>query len=476
MRPIGPKIEPGPSASKLDAGELPWGYGENRITAIVRDPDSAYLYWEITDEGIAAAKARLGSAGADGWCNLRVYDTTGRAFDGTNANDYFDIRVDRSDREYFLMIRRPTSSMHVEIGVKSSEGFFQPIARSGRAEFPRNGPSPDTSLEWMTVTTDYAPPAAAPCRSRYRGPEPRLPPREGAGYVDVWRAAFAPSDAAQAVQTHGPWSGAAPRRFERSAHIERWWHLGEWRAEWRGGLRFTFSEGGPEGFERTTWHEGPFPLALLDPERVAYELLGGAPVMLRSQGTQVTVYGPWRVVIRSFEREPERRVLGAWTMHWVVATTPMIERWGFTLERIRVSGFERQHVVLGASEQHGLLERGASEIWRMGASERLWMGASEQGVGGASETLMLGASQFGFAGASAFMYLGASEWGGASERWRASAAGSEWVGGSEWMGGSALVGASEHAPRAHGVPEKWAFRPDGTSPASPEGGRDRQER
>jgi hypothetical protein len=206
---------------------------------------------------------------------------------------------------------------------------------------------------------------------------------------------------------------------------------------------------------------------------VAYELLGGVPVVLRTQGTQVTVYGPWRVVIRSFEREPERRVLGAWTMHWVVATTPMIERWGFTLERIRVSGFERQHVVLGASEQHGLLERGASEIWRMGASERLWMGASEQGMGGASETLMVGASQLGFAGASAFMYLGASEylgasmylgaseWGGASERWRASAAGSEWVGGSEWMGGSASVGASEQqAPRAPAVPEKWAFRPE----------------
>jgi hypothetical protein len=458
MRALGSQADPGVAPTRLESSELPWGYGENRITAIVRDPDSAYLYWEITDGGIADARARLGPAGADGWCNLRVYDTTGRDFDGTNANDYFDIRVDRSDREYFLMIRRPTSTMHVEIGIKTGEGYFQPIARTGRADFPRSGPSADTSLEWLTVTSDYAPPAASPFRSRYRGPEPRLPPREGAGYVDVWRAAFAPSDAAQAAHPQGPWSGATPRRFERSAHIERWWHLGEWRAEWRGGLRFTVTEGSVEGFERTTWHEGPFPLALLDPERVAYELLGEVPAILRAQGTRLTVYGPWRVVIRSFEREPQRRVLGTWSMHWVVATTPMIERWGFTLERIRLAGFEREHVVLGASEQHALLERGASEIWRLGASERLWMGASEQGVGGASETLMLGASQFGFAGASALVYAGASERMGASERWRASMGASEWVGGSAWAGASEHPGASEQVARP---PEKWAFRPEG---------------
>jgi hypothetical protein len=464
VRAIGTKFDVGGVPERLDTGDLPWGYGENRITAMVRDPDSAFLYWEITDDGIASARARLGPAGAHGWCNLRVYDTTGRDFDGTNANDYFDIRVDRTDREYFLMIRRPTSTIHVEIGVKTAEGYFQPIARSGRAEFPRNSPSPNASLEWMTVTSEYAPPAAAPCRSRYRGPEPRLPPREGAGYVDVWRASFAPSEGAQAAQALGPWSGTTSRRFERTAHIERWWHLGEWRAEWRGGLRFTFTEGSPEGFERTTWHEGPFPLDLLDPERVAYELLGGAPAILSAQGTHLTVYGPWRITIRSFEREPHRRVLSSWSMHWVVATTPMIERWGFTLERIRISGFEREQVVLGASERHVLLERGASETWRMGASERLWLGASGMGMGGGSETLMVGASELAFAGASALLYAGASERLGASERWRASVAGSEWVGGSEWLGASERPASSENAPRVTSVsggPEKWAFRPEG---------------
>src|SRR6185312_5480622 len=93
---VGAKVE----GAEIDEGDLP----------------SVYLYWELTDEGIADARARLGDRGAFGWVDLRIYDTTGHDFDGTNANDYFDLRVDRADREYYLMIRRPGSSLHAEIG------------------------------------------------------------------------------------------------------------------------------------------------------------------------------------------------------------------------------------------------------------------------------------------------------------------------------------------------------------------------
>ncbi len=454
---------------QIDAAAVPWGYGENRITVVVRDPDSAYLYWEITDEGIAAARVRLGNAGGDGWCNLRVYDTTGREFDGTNAHDYFDIRVDRVDREYFLMIRRPTSTLHVEIGVKSHEGFFQPVARSGRADFPRNAPSPNTSLEWMTVTSDDAPPAVAPYRSRYAGPPPPLPGREGAGYVDVWRAAYAPSmpqDTTEQSREHASWSGAGVHRtFERSAHIERWWHLEEWRAEWRGGLRFKRWIGAAFEHGDASWQAGPFPVDLVDPARVALELLGGGAVHLESveEGVGFTVFGPWRVTVRGFETDPHRRVLATWSMRWVRASTPMIERWGYSLERQRVDGYQLERITLGASEREGLLERGASERWRMGASERLLSGASEWTARGASETVFAAGSHWGFAGASALLYRGASESIGASERWRLGASEqlrggtSEWGGGASWGAGAGSnpPGASE---RSFGSNERWGGR------------------
>jgi hypothetical protein len=431
------------AGTSVDASELPWGYGENRVTAIVRDPDSAYLYWEITDQAIERARAGLGAGGAGGWCNLRVYDTTGREFDGTNANDYFDIRVERNDREYFLMIRRPTSVIHVEVGVKSHEGYFQPIARSGRAEFPRNDPSPNASLDWMTVTSDGAPPAAAPCRSRYKGPEPALPGRAGAGYVDVWRAAYAPSMPERPEPTtlrEHPSHSGVPVQRQQVAHIEQWWHLDEWRSEWRGGLRFTrvSSLGGER--PTTSWHEGPFPVELLDPERIAIELLGEAPVHLKAEGTEFNVYGPWRVVIRNVD-EPRRRVLARWSMRWVRAVTPMIERWGQAVERELVERHSREEIALGASERHALLAHGASERWRVGGSERIWAGASEWSAWGASETLFLGASQLGWAAASASLQRGASERIGASERWR--------------EGASRLGGASEQMIP---VNERWGGR------------------
>jgi len=454
------KFDTGGNVPALEPGDLPWGYGDDRITAIVRDPESAYLYWEITDAAIADARSRLGPAGPQGWCNLRVYDTTGHEFDGTNANDYFDIGVDRTDREYFLMIRRPTSVMHAEIGIKTHEGFFQPIARTGRAEFPRNAPSPNTSLEWMTVTSDDTPPAARPFLSRYSGGEPPLPGRAGAGYVDVWRAAYAPSISADgggiaaggapAHHDHASKSGAGIHRtVERSAHIERWWHLEEWRAEWRGGLRFTRWVGSAaELGGAVSWQEGPFPVELLDAGRVAVEFLEEAPVHLQAEGMGFTVYGPWRVTVRSYDA-PQRRVLATWSVRWVRATTPMIERWGLSVEHQVISGFSTEKLIGGASEQGLVIESGASERWRIGASERMWAGASEWVAAGASETVFLGASQWGFAGASALLYRGASERIGASERWRMGASerllggASEWVGRREWAGGSETLGGSE---------------------------------
>jgi hypothetical protein len=404
-----PSFEPEGKRTDIDEGEVPWSYGENRITVIVRDPDSAYLYWEIDDAGIAAARSRLGPAGERGWCNLRIYDTTGRDFDGTNANDYFDLTVDRADREYYLMIRRPSSSMQAEIGVKTDEGFFQAIARSGRADFPRNGPSPDTTLEWMTITSDGAPPCAAPYRSRYVGPEPPLPDRSGAGYVDAWRAGYAPTaQSAEAARTPSTWSISSTRSIDRAVHIERWWRLDEWRVEWRSGLRFL------------GWQH-------FDPARIAIEWLGEPPTRLEIEGGEMVAFGPWRLTILGAEGDAGRRVLSTWSMHWVRASTPLIERWERVVERRVVSGWEREHVVLGASEQYSLPERGSSEMLLIGGSERLWLGASEWLAAGASETLWLGSSEK--------AWLGGSERLGASER----APASRFAGASEQ-----LLGRAEH--------------------------------
>ena len=136
---------PGPTRPrKFDLGQprertlpehIPWSYGRDRVTAMVIDPDRLYVYWEVTDDGIARAQSGLGPGGAGAWLTLRVYDVTGRIFDGTNAHAYADHGVGREDRQWFFTIGKPCSTAVVEVGMKSAEGHFVRIARSGRVDF-----------------------------------------------------------------------------------------------------------------------------------------------------------------------------------------------------------------------------------------------------------------------------------------------------------------------------------------------------
>ncbi len=445
------KFDLGAPPPEFETGQLPWSYGEDRITALVRSPDSIYVYWEITDDAIAAARRRLGAAGEWAWCNLRVYDTTGRDFDGTNAHDYFDLRVERGDREWFLVLRRPAASFHVEIGMKSHEGFFQAIARSGRADCPRSSPSPNGALEWMTVTGGEAHPAARPYESKYRGPEHSWQPPPAAPAHGGQGAAAPPGEAPAAhVEDDRSWTWAHP------AHVDvRWegpWIGGDMRGEWR--IRWLDPRAGRavQSVEDAQWVVGPFPVHLVDPERLEIRFLEDSPVILEQALTGLQVIGPWQITIRNAPTEPQRRVLSTWRVHWTRVEPAQVERWRTVIERRVVDPWMRARVTPvgpGASEVHVAVEGGASEQWRVGASERWALGASEWQAMGASEVARIGASETAFLGASALLY------GGASER----------IGGSERMGASEWVAAGGSAMRIAGASEAFAGASEQSRPA-----------
>jgi hypothetical protein len=220
------KFETGAPEPPFDAGTIPWAYGDDRITALVRSPDSLYVYWEITDDAIARARKRLGPAGDHGWFNLRLYDTTAREFDGINAHSYFDVTVDRETRDYFFDLRQPTASFHVEVGIKSHEGYFQPIARSGRADFPRKEPSQDRSLEWLSVTSEPHP-SAKPYRSKFN-PPPAPPP--GASPAPT-QPRSEPSGGTATLHQH---SEERTFTWAHPAHVELRWE-GPWLSTGRRG-------------------------------------------------------------------------------------------------------------------------------------------------------------------------------------------------------------------------------------------------
>jgi hypothetical protein len=399
-----------PTEAPVEAEHIPWGYGQDRVTAMVVDPERLYVYWEVTDQAIERARGGLGPGGRDAWLTLRVYDVTDRIFDGTNAHSYFDHAVSRSDRQWFFFIGRPASTAVVELGLKSQEGYFVRVARSGRADFPRREPV-SGGVEWLTVraaTGEIGAPAVGP-RS------PAVIP----GAVTV--APVEPLRVWDIRRTH---AGADGEWIIRDESFGSQWS--EHRIEWEGPIM------------RTTWEAGPFPYPV-EPPSYAEERHDGGAVTVRSvDGQTHIVYGPWRVVIRGLGARAERRILAVWEVHlsWVAYAGVAADFAGGT----------------------GLAPGSSEQVVR-GASERRWRAASELRLGGASELYLLGASELRYLGASEIMYAGASEWrlAGASER--------RFVGASQWLYAGASerlhagasernLGASEHHR------ERWLGHPD----------------
>jgi hypothetical protein len=397
------KLALGPDARERERpATIPWSYGVDRVTAAAVDPDRLFVYWEVTDPAMERARAALGPGGAGAWLVLRVYDTSGLIFDGTNAHGYFDHPVDRATRQWFFDIGKPTSTAFVELGMKSTEGFFAKIVRSGRVDFPRREPAPWRDPEWMTVrpwSGEIAEVHPGPWGTRGGGGPPPEPSPHGFEPIPLWTLR----------DPH------AVHEVVLRQLLESGWERVEW-SEVSGADGFAL-EGRIEWESPrvvTSWEAGPFtyPVELEPPRREEWEGRGYA---YRAGGVTHVVQGPWHVVIRGLGARHEHERLGAWEIHrsWTVHGGLEL-RVGSRGVVHRVGGSE-QVAAQGASERSW---SSGSEVRMKGASERFRIGASEVAFRGATETLFAGASQALLRGASERAYAGASEsrLGGASER------------------------------------------------------------
>jgi hypothetical protein len=383
------KFELGRPAEQPTPQHVPWSYGRDRVTAMVVDPERMFAYWEVRDDSIEAARRSLGQGGPSAWLTLRVYDVSGRIFDGTNAHRYFDVKVERGDRQWFLQLGEPGSSWCVEVGMKSHEGYFQRIARSARVDFPRRGPGVSGAVEWMTVRAATGE-AEAPFAFG------SLPPRAAAPPPPVFDAA--PRAHVSRLVEAG-WHEEVGLAHE-TVELGSWEERRELRSEWsQHGERLEWV--GPVA--RTSWQAGPFSIPVEPPRHAVERWQFEGPVSIEAVGGRTrVVYGPWQVVIRGIDAHAERRVLATWRLEASWITAMGRER---ALEVVRRAGPRAD-------------QAGASEGVGRGASERVWMSGSELRLLGASELFLLGASERLFGGASELAFLGGSEWSyrGASER------------------------------------------------------------
>jgi hypothetical protein len=405
---------------------IPWSYGYDRVTGMAVDPDRLFVYWEVTDDAIERAREVLGSGGKGAWLNLRIYDTTDRIFDGTNAHSYFDHRVDRGDRHWFFQIGKPSSSAFVDIGLKSSEGYFAKIVRSGRVEFSRREPTDWGEAEWLSVRS-----MMGPIEHAGRGPHVR---KHAPGVAPAAAHPQAPGEGQRRHVALLPWEESSIVGAGGRQEVIEWEEY--------------HSDGTTEFHRETTWESpvmvsaweaGPFSFPVSAPEPVREDFTGPSRVY-RVGGRVHVVHGPWQVVIRGVGAHHGRSVVARWEIYRSWVAEEKAEGHGAEMMEIKLPG-SSERLFVGASERRW---RYASEARLGGASEVFFLGASEYRARGASERLFMGASQYKMSGASERLLAGASEvrLRGASERLLAGA--SERMGSSERrLGGGERMGASE---------------------------------
>jgi hypothetical protein len=417
----------------LAEAHIPWSYGRDRVTAMPVDPDRVLVYFEVTDDAIARARGGLGAGGPGAWLSLRVYDVTGRLFDGTNAHGYFDHKLERSDRQWFFQVGKPTSQLVVDLGLKSHEGYFIKIARSGRVEFSRREQVPWSEPEWMTVrvgTGEIA--GSSQGQTAAAAAAAGTPAGPGLGGADAgpltWEA-LGGQDVIAGVRRR-IWETRMAR--EPGAHEERtsWEESG--LSELTPEISYGWSWEGDR--EVVSWAAGPFSYPVEAPPLVR-ESYAGTARSYRVNGRTHVVWGPWQVVIRGMGSHAEQEVLARWEVYrtWTTSGWREVnpqpgqppagsserlvgasERWGRAGSEVRLMGASERFAI-GASELRLL---GASERWFQGSSEWLLRGASERRFLGASELRLQGASERILQGASEWRYAGSSEQllGGSSER------------------------------------------------------------
>jgi hypothetical protein len=136
---------------------LPFKYGDNRITLLPRDPWWIFTYWDISEGKINEVISSIPVYERENlrWI-LRVYDVTSvKSFDGSNANFSFDIDISFEANNWYINVNNPERDWCVEIGLINPFGKFFPIARSNTIKTPCFGISSIIDEEWALPDEEY---------------------------------------------------------------------------------------------------------------------------------------------------------------------------------------------------------------------------------------------------------------------------------------------------------------------------------
>lgn len=138
-----------------EPGDLPGSYGKSRIVLLPVEPYLLHVYWDVTPAELDKAKHQINEEHAQSQAILRCYDITNTIIDGTNANGSFDVHIDLLSKCWYVHLWSPEKSYFIELGSKTEDGRFYPIARSNIADIPPAWPAHKSVQHYMHVAGDY---------------------------------------------------------------------------------------------------------------------------------------------------------------------------------------------------------------------------------------------------------------------------------------------------------------------------------
>jgi hypothetical protein len=147
--------EAGPSLQSLEAemAPAPRPGAETRVVFLPRDPQWAYVFWEISDE----ERDRALAAGASQLC-LRVADVTGLPGGSAHPHTLQEVVVDSHATEWYLPVPLSDRDYRVELGYrKGSSGGWISLAFSSVARVPALHPSEQILDQFVPFTLDTTP-------------------------------------------------------------------------------------------------------------------------------------------------------------------------------------------------------------------------------------------------------------------------------------------------------------------------------
>ncbi len=122
--------------SAIDEREIPDGYGESRIVLLPRDPQWAYVYWDIPNSEKEAKRLQGGQQLA-----LRLYDSTDLNLDYQYPHSIQEYPCDELAREWYLPVPVSDRNYVVEIGYRCADGRWLVLSRSVPVNIPPAYPS-----------------------------------------------------------------------------------------------------------------------------------------------------------------------------------------------------------------------------------------------------------------------------------------------------------------------------------------------